>query len=142
MVIIMGHFQWTKELSVHIEEIDNQHKEFFSIINELNESIKTEKKEDDILGTILSQLIEYAIIHFTTEERLMKKYGYYDLANHKKEHDGFKKHILELKNKFNTDQSVSAATVAKFSKEWLTKHIKMTDMKYASFLEDKDITLS
>ena len=136
----MEFFRWTNELSTHIEEIDNQHKEFISIVNELYEAIKTDR-EEGILGEILSKLIEYAIIHFTTEERLMKKYGYHDLANHKKEHHEFKKHIVELNNSFYSNQSVFAGTVLKFVKDWLTKHIKMTDMKYASFLKDKDVSL-
>lgn len=136
----MGHFRWTNELSTHIEEIDDQHKEFISIINELYEAIKTER-EDVILGEILSKLIEYSIIHFTTEERLMKKYGYYDLASHKKEHNEFKKHVLWLNNSFNSEQLVSAGAVVKFIKDWLVKHIKMIDMKYASFLKNKDMSL-
>ena len=136
----MGYFRWTEALSVHIDEIDNQHKEFISIINDLHEAIKT-GTSDDVLGRILSKLNEYAIIHFVTEERLMKKYGYHDLVNHKKEHNVFKKHISDLNKKSLSNQPVSAGTVVKFIKNWLTKHIKMSDMKYASFLKDKNVSL-
>ena len=133
----MEYFQWIDELSTHVEEVDIQHKEFISLINELHGAIKA-GKEADVLGGILSNLIEYAIIHFATEERLMKKSGYHDLASHKKEHDEFKNHISELNNRYDNDQSVSAGTVARFIKDWLTKHIKMTDMKYAVFLQGKE----
>ena len=93
------------------------------------------------MGEIISGLVEYAIIHFTTEERLLKNYGYNDLANHKREHGEFKKHILELNNRYITDHSVSSMPLVQFVKDWFTKHIKMTDMKYVLFLKGKDLSL-
>ena len=36
----MEYFQWTDELSVNIEEIDHQHKEFINLTNQLSAAIK------------------------------------------------------------------------------------------------------
>jgi len=129
-------FEWTNELTVNIEEIDSQHKEFIHLINELYISIKT-GKSSEVPGNILSRVVEYATIHFATEERLMKIHGYPELANHKKEHQELKENLLELNRRFNDGQSVSAGSVAVFLKDWLTNHIRMTDMKYGSFLKIK-----
>ncbi len=129
-------FKWTNELTVNIEEIDSQHKEFINLIDELYLSIKT-GKSGEVLGNILSRLVEYATIHFATEERLMKIHGYSELADHRKEHQELKKNLLELNRRFNDGQPVSDGSVAIFLKDWLQKHIRMTDMKYASYLNSK-----
>jgi len=129
-------FEWTDELTVNIEEIDSQHKEFISLINDLYISITT-GKSSEVLGDILSRLIEYATIHFATEERLMKIHGYSELADHKKEHRELKDNLLELNRRFNRGQSVPTGSVAIFLKNWLKKHIRMTDMKYGSFIKSK-----
>ena len=134
----MKYIQWSDELSVNVEEIDSQHKEFIALINELHGAMKIGRDEDMLAG-ILARLIEYAVIHLVTEERLLKTHGYPDLVSHKKEHDEFKKHIQELRRKFVADQTVPAVKVAEFLRDWLTNHIKLTDMKYRSFLNRKGV---
>ncbi len=138
MVNLMKYFQWTDELSVNIEEIDSQHKEFINLTNELSEGIKI-GKGFDILEETLSKLIEYAEMHFATEERLMKVHGYPGLASHKNEHGELKKHLLEINRRFNTDKLILADTVLYFLDDWAENHVKKTDMEYSSFLNSKGL---
>jgi len=134
----MKYFQWTDELSVNIEEIDRQHKEFINLTNELSGAIKI-GKGFDILEETLSKLIEYAEMHFATEERLMKVHGYPGLASHKEEHGEIKKHLLEINRRFNTGKLVLAETVLYFLEEWVVYHVKTTDMECSSFLNSKGV---
>ena len=134
----MEHFQWTDELSVNIDEIDSQHKEFINLTNKLSGAINL-GKGFDILEETLSELIEYAAVHFATEERLMKVHGYPDLAEHEKEHEELKEHIMTLYSRFNKDQLILAETVAYFLEDWILNHIKRTDMKYSPFLNNKGV---
>jgi hemerythrin len=134
----MKYFQWTDELSVNIEEIDSQHKEFITLTNELSGAIKI-GRGFDILEETLSKLIEYAEMHFATEVRLMKVHGYPGLASHKKEHDELKKHLLEINRRFNTDKLILADTVLYFLEDWAENHVKKTDMKCSLFLNNKGV---
>ena len=138
MVNHMKYFQWTDELSVNIEEIDSQHKEFITLTNELSGAIKI-GRGFDILEETLSKLIEYAEMHFATEERLMKVHGYPGLASHKKEHDELKKHLLEINRRFNTDKLILADTVLYFLEDWAENHVKTTDMECSLFLNNKGV---
>ena len=134
----MEHFQWTDELSVNIEEIDSQHKEFINLTNELSEAIKI-GRGFEILEETLSTLIEYAEMHFATEERLMKVHGYPGLASHKNEHGELKKHLLEINRRFNTDKLILADTVLYFLEDWAVNHVKKTDTECSSFLNSKGV---
>jgi hemerythrin-like metal-binding protein len=134
----MIYFQWTDELSVNIEEIDSQHKEFINLTNELSGAIKI-GRGFDILEETLSKLIEYAEMHFATEERLMNVHGYPGLASHKKEHGELQKHLLELNRRFNTDKLILAETVLYFLEDWVVSHVKTTDMECSSFLNSKGV---
>ena len=134
----MKYFQWTEELSVNIEEIDNQHQQLVSLMNNLSVAIHM-GKGDNVLGEILTKLSEYATIHFATEERLMKIHGYPDLANHKKEHHALKNHVLELNSRLNAGQLLPAVTVSNFLKDWIVNHFQQTDMKFGPFLNDKGV---
>jgi hemerythrin len=138
MVNLMKYFQWTDELSVNIEEIDSQHKEFINLTNELSGAIKT-GRGFDILQETLFKLIEYAEVHFATENRLMKAHGYPGLASHKKEHDELKIHLLEINRRFNTDRLILADTVLYFLEDWTANHVKTTDMECGSFLNNKGV---
>ena len=134
----MKYFQWTDALRVNIEEIDLQHQELIKIVNDLAMAIKI-GKGDDILNEILAQLKEYAIIHFATEERLLKGHGYPDLENHKKEHSEFKDYVLKLNGEFCTEKSFHPEHVANYLKNWITNHIQGTDRQYSSFLTNKGV---
>ena len=74
----MEYLQWTDKLSVNIEEIDSQHQDLITLINDVFKAVEI-GKGDDILGEALSELIEFTKIHFATEVRLMKIHDYPDL---------------------------------------------------------------
>lgn len=134
----LKNFKWTDELSVNIDEIDSQHKEFIKLTNELSDAIIA-GKEEDIIEETLSTLIGYANMHFASEERLMKIHGYPDLAMHKKEHSELKETILKLNHRFNTGQLAHAATIAVFLEGWITNHLQTIDKEYSSFLNSKGV---
>ncbi len=60
-------FHWTKDLSVHHEEIDLQHQELINILNDLNAAFLRNEHKDE-LSSIIDRLQEYTIYHITSEE--------------------------------------------------------------------------
>ena len=132
----MEYLQWTDKLSVNIEEIDSQHQDLITLINNVFMAAQI-GKGNDILGEALAELIEFTKIHFATEVRLMKIHDYPDLGSHEKEHDELKKHVFELNRRFNDGQSIRPTTVENFLKDELLNHFQKTDMKFGSFLNNK-----
>ena len=130
--------QWTKDLSVGVDEIDNQHKELFNRINDLVAAIKQHRCKDEIDGT-LKFLEEYAATHFAYEEHAMKDFHYPEYPQHKAHHARYLKNLSELKNEAalprvkgsSYDLSVTTNQVVV---DWIIDHIMKVDRKFGKFL--------
>jgi hemerythrin-like metal-binding protein len=122
----------------YITEIDSQHRVLINLINKLNDAID-EGRDKEVLGVVLSELVDYTVNHFAMEERHMDKFNYPASAAHKHEHEMLRQKVLTLKKQFDAGQSVVTIEVMKFLKEWLRTHIIDIDKKMGSFLEAKGV---
>jgi hemerythrin len=77
----MSFVSWSDELSVGIEEIDDQHKQFIDMINELHVAMKSGKAAST-LPIILTKLSDYAVFHFSYEEKVLQSYNYPEINAH------------------------------------------------------------
>ena len=134
----MALIQWDESLSVNVAEIDEQHKVLIDMINGLNESMR-QGKSKDILGKTLNGLVNYAVIHFSTEEKYFDRFGYAKSYVHKKKHTDFTKKVAEFKTGFDSGQLMLSIDVMNFLSDWLQNHIKGTDKEYSSFFNEKGL---
>ncbi len=129
--------KWTKDLSVGIKEIDNQHKRFIGIINSVSKKAKQNgakgKPSEDI-----TELIEYARIHFTTEEGYFKKWGYPYAREHIAEHEKLILKVLRLSERSARGEDVFQVLLD-FLKEWLENHLMIHDKKYAKYARENKL---
>ncbi len=132
-------FSWKPEYSVGVSIIDEQHKKLIELLQKLSAALR-DRKGDDILHAVLSELEQYIIIHFGTEERLMSQYSYPNFPAHKKEHDSFVRKVDELKAEYQQGGGVSVAIrMFSFLRDWLYQHILRTDKELGSFLNQKGV---
>ena len=131
--------EWSNELSVGIDSIDEQHKKLVNMINALNDAMQT-GSSNDLLGKIFSGLAAYTQKHFAYEENMFAEYGYTDSEEHKRQHNELIAQVVELKEKFmENPQGTISADLMQFLKRWLTNHIMRTDKDYAEFLISKGV---
>ncbi len=131
--------EWTAELSVGIESIDEQHKKLVNMINALNDAMLT-NSSNELLGKIFTGLAAYTQKHFAYEENMFAEYGYTDSEEHKRQHNELIAQVVELKEKFiENPQGTMSADLMLFLKRWLTNHIMRTDKEYAEFLLSKGV---
>jgi len=124
---------WSDVLSVAVDEIDEDHRKLVNIFNILNHSV-AEGDNSDYLAAVLEELINCTVWHFSHEERLMLKYGYEGIAEHKAEHQELINSAKNLQQKIlQADKSVSDQDI-EFMERWLTGHILTADMKLGSYL--------
>ena len=128
--------EWDDAFSVGNQQLDEQHKKFFHIINTLHDAMKKGEGEE-ILLTVLKEFQGYTQYHFKTEESLMKLYSYPNYSSHKVEHEDA---ILKV-NKFIIDYERKEGTLAidalNFLSNWLQNHILKTDRNYIPYLNRK-----
>jgi len=131
--------EWSNELSVGIDSIDEQHKKLVNMINALNEAMLT-NSSNELLGKIFTGLAAYTQKHFSYEENMFAEYGYSNSEEHKRQHNELIAQVVELKEKFmENPQGTISADLMQFLKRWLTNHIMRTDKEYTEFLLSKGV---
>ncbi|MGD9583275.1 MAG: bacteriohemerythrin [Lysobacterales bacterium] len=123
--------EWSDELSVGIEEIDEQHKVLVGLLNDLNDAIREHHGNDACIG-VLDRLVEYTRIHFAVEESLMRIFDFPDYENHKTEHQGLVDEVLSLRHEIVEDHHKISFKLLHFLKMWLTQHILGSDKGYTA----------
>jgi len=126
---------WTNDFSVNVAEIDQQHKKLVGMINELHDAMRAGKGKD-IIGSIINNLIDYARVHFGTEEKYFAQFGYPETEVHKMEHAGFIKKTLDFNNGFKQGKIGLTIEVMNFLSDWLKNHILKTDKRYSKFFNE------
>jgi len=131
----MPFLEWDATLSVNIDEIDQQHKNLIEMINLLHDSINNNDRTK-IVSEILIKLKDYFNVHFGTEEKYMDMYNYPGSFDHKSEHKTFIKQILDLESACDGSYT-PYIPVLDFLKDWLSRHIKLTDIQLGMFIAVK-----
>lgn len=134
----MALITWEENYSVNVKVFDEHHRRLVELINKLNEGMKS-GKGNDVLGSILSDLVNYTVFHFNAEEKMFQKYSYVGYLEHQKQHASFTKQAIEMRDNFKSGKVVLSVEVMAFLKDWLIKHICGTDKKYSPFLNSKGV---
>lgn len=132
----MGLFEWSDSYRVDYPDIDNQHKRWFQIAQELHSAVVT-RKGREVLGQTLSNLVAYTKGHFATEERLMLTHGYPGYTEHKDQHEALRAKLAELQRDFETGRATIAMEFLQFFKVWLAHHISVVDNRVGAYLNQK-----
>ncbi|MFH0890899.1 MAG: bacteriohemerythrin [Candidatus Liptonbacteria bacterium] len=135
-------FVWTEEYSVHVAELDEQHREFINICNGLIDLAESALFAKDEALTEVMKLGDYAVYHLSTEEELFAKISYPDAVPHTESHNQFRekaKIFIDKTRAENADIKRIAEAVAEFAAEWLLNHILHVDKKYSEFFNQHGI---
>ena len=124
---------WGQILSVGVDEIDEDHRKLVNIFNILNHAVM-EGGSSDYLAAVLEELVNCTVWHFSHEERLMLKYGYEGMAEHKAIHGELIKSVKELQQKILQADKTMTDEDFEFLEVWLTEHILTDDMRLGSYL--------
>ncbi len=129
----MALIEWTPELCLNIDIIDEQHKTLVDMINNFYEELAN-KSSKELIGKLIVQMRDYTEIHFKAEEELFLSYGYKDSAAHIKTHEDFITKVKDLEMRYRENKLIISFEVTNFLKDWLINHIQKTDKEYAEII--------
>lgn len=134
--------EFRNEILTGIENIDNQHKDLFKILNILfNYSLKGELTNE--ITITLNELTTYVDNHFTDEEKMMIDYSFPNIEEHILEHKKLKEKVNSLL--LNIDkQGVSSEIIRETNRlaiEWLISHLYSMDIELAEYIKTNKIQL-
>ncbi|MBF0227186.1 MAG: hemerythrin family protein [Desulfobacterales bacterium] len=130
--------KWTKELSVNNNDIDDQHKNLFNIINKLIRIRQSGSDREHILE-ILKELVDYSYKHFKTEDIYMMDNDFPLFLSHSQEHQKYMVKIGEFISSFEEEKTNLSTDILLFLREWWINHISETDMKYTLYIKTTNI---
>lgn len=127
--------EWDDKYSVKIIEIDAQHRRLFEIYNNLVNAMYQGVGMKE-LGNALTELLDYSVMHFMTEEGYMEKYGYPELDVHKNAHKEFRERFYKVHKEFHEGKPVLTAEVVDYLRDWIKGHVLNVDQRYSKYLLD------
>jgi hemerythrin-like metal-binding protein len=132
--------KWNSNHLTGIKEMDDQHKELITTVNELVQYCTPGSND---MGAYILKIIQassgFVRQHFADEEHLMEEAGYPDLEEHRLRHGGFIRVISALEREFENGSGSVSPELACFLSAWLIGHIKNTDRKYADYILSKNM---
>jgi len=124
---------WNDTYLLGIPMIDNQHKKFFVILDNL--VTLNQKQEKSEIHTVINELQNYVIYHFQTEEDLMVKSHSPNIDLHIMEHELFRKKVEEFHHSYYNNNAELLNEMISFMRKWLLIHISGTDSEYADSIK-------
>lgn len=134
----MNEIQWSKKLSVHVTEIDEQHQMLFDILNRAVVALEP-MADETILQGLLQELTEYGSFHFTTEEQYFKEFQYTWEQQHIDQHRLFIGKIGKLRESLKSKDFTGCSTQILGMLDWLVHHLKTDDQKFGVFMRENSL---
>ena len=125
----MALLDWNPSFSVDVPEMDAEHKKLISLVNKLNEAMKTGKAKDE-MDRVFGELASYTMNHFASEERWMQRVGYPDLERQKIEHQALLKQVTDFKADYDAGKAMISVKLMGFLRDWVRNHIQKSDKEY------------
>jgi hemerythrin len=126
--------EWNEGLSVHIPEIDAEHRQFICLVNNLNEAIIERMKVEEIKKR-MHAILDDAVKHFAHEEVLFRQWGFPEADEHAIKHAQAVKALNEIMGHFERGgvdyEWIEAGLKVK---EALIGHLLNEDLKYRDYL--------
>lgn len=132
----MGYLKWSDKYSLNVAEIDEQHKKLLGLVNDMYDAMHAGKGRD-MIGTVITEFVDYTEYHFKAEERLLRENGYPEYDEHKEMHDNLSRKAHSIKEAFDKGNAPTAIEVMLLLTNWLNTHILEEDRKYKPYTESK-----
>jgi hemerythrin len=142
-MMYMEKYFWKGKYSVGVKEIDEQHKHYFKLANDITEIAANKEVSADELLFKLTNLNGYASYHLATEENIFTRYKYPMTDEHIGAHNVFREKMKLYLHSIDIvwpKVNKLAVTIAEFAGDWLNQHILNMDQKYKHFVHEAGLT--
>lgn len=116
---------------------DCQHKEWVSLLNQLEEANKN-GKDEQLFYQVVSFLVMYVNHHFSLEQVYMTRYQYPEERFHREEHRLYLIRLKDFREKHREYSEEACLKIIQSMTEWIYSHILENDLKLGEFILNKE----
>jgi len=131
----MRKLQWSISHAVFVPEVDDEHKEIFEVVAELQGLLDSGGEKTGIeraTGRLASRMAE----HFAHEERLMRAARYESLPWHKHRHDAALQQAAAFIGRMERGDPQAGRELIEYVTEWLHDHTRVADRMMGAALRN------
>ncbi len=125
---------WKKEFESGEPRIDEQHKALFHLANQLKDMSLLGKDLEKEMA-MFEKIIQHILVHFRTEEEVLKEYGYIDLEAHHQIHQDLAEQIIEAKKDFEEGKITVSDIFTFLIDEVIAEHLFHEDAKFFEHIQ-------
>ncbi len=129
----MAFINWGEAYILHIDEMDQQHKQLADIVNEIYLHVSNNDL-DYVANNAIYRLVALVKHHFETEEEMMMQVNYPEIDEHKKVHRELVDQIVAIAGKIRVELLLNPIDVLAFLRAWLNDHLLEEDTRFAHYL--------
>ncbi len=134
----MSNIVWLPSMSVGIDKWDSDHKALLELINRLDQTLQARMFDAAVVRQAIDTLVDYAEIHFASEERAMEQLGYPRWEAHRVEHAKMREWVAKQRRRAEADDCATVLSdMAEHLVHWLYNHVLTVDMQYSEFFCDQ-----
>ncbi|XPV76060.1 MAG: bacteriohemerythrin [Desulfovibrio sp.] len=136
--VYLSPIEWSDKYSIHVEQIDEEHKIIFEL---LNSAIEQANEGSCSFADPMQALKSHAFQHFESEETFMEIMQYPGIESQKKEHKELLSKLDTLLAEINA-KTCTPENALIFFKDWIVHHILQHDMNIRKHLKSLEQDLA
>lgn len=125
--------RWLSDYAIGVQEVDAEHQGLFSLAEKLHRGILLQQ-DQQIVGPLLLDLIDYTCCHFAHEEQLMQRIGYPHYADHCLQHQDLQSRAVAMQERYSAGETGMAIELLQFVVDWLKCHTMTSDRRIGSYM--------
>jgi hemerythrin len=127
----------SEDIDVGVPEIDSEHDLLLGLVRALEVAVISAPRPQ--VQALLQQLSEFASVHFSTEEIMMRLYAYQEFAGHQLEHARLIDQIDQVRSEFAAGNVQPTRSFASALRHWFTEHVRTHDLALARFVRESEM---
>ena len=124
----MALIEWKKEFEVGIADVDHEHQEIITLINNLHDAMSGENATISVMD-FLGEIYTHVSAHFALEEKIMRTHKYDQYTEHKADHERLLDELRDIMDDYEENAFFSDKEFAGHVEHWFTDHFKTKDAR-------------
>jgi hemerythrin len=130
----MAALMWTHSCSAGVQAMDDQHGILLDALNELRVAL-VHGEDSRSIRPMLRRVDELMRLHIESEEKLLARNGFPELAPHRAENQRLLDRLAVFNVRFEQRQSNAVYELVEYMRRWFTNHTGVSGRMYGPWLQ-------